>query len=189
MNKQLRRWYPISLLIAVPLLILIVGEGQWSPPAAGATNTSASRMISAGTVAETTDVISVALSVAHSSGLVGDPNAMYISGGVYKDFRLPNTLASPDDSRRIWIVRLDAAFLFDGYGVTDMPVNYLYVYIDADTGLSFARSAGKSPIEQFSPQVWTKVTLSDIGKFPIPKFVPGDNVSTAPLRPTATPAQ
>lgn len=177
MKQQRRRRYPIGLLVALPLLILIIGESQWSHPAAGASNTSAGKT-------ETTDVISVALSAARSSGLVGDPDAMYISEGVYKDFRLPNTLESSDDNRKMWIVRLDADFLFDGYGIADMPVNHLYVYIDADTGLPFARSAGKLPIEQFSQRAWNRVTLNDIGKYPIPKPVPSDG--TAPLKPTPT---
>lgn len=182
-----QRPYAIALLMVVLLLALVAIGSQGPTQAAIASNTGQS-LTEMGVTGQVTDVISVALDVAKSSGLTGDPSDMYIAQGVYKELRGPSVLESIYDDRIVWVVRLDAGFAFDGYGVSAFPINHLYIYIDAETGFALGRSAAKSPVEELNRQSWVKVSKSDIGKFPIPKFVPDGSGADSP-GPTATPAQ
>ncbi len=187
-QKQFRRWRKLAVLMIVSFLILPVIGSRWSSSTAAASSVNQSTN-SIGTTAEMTDAISVALDLAESSGLIGEPDEMYISKGVYSEFMPPGTLESSYADHTVWVVWFKAEFLFNGISVSNFPVDNLYIYIDANTGLPFERLAGKSSVEEFSQKPWTKVSKSDIGKFPIPKFASGAGAEVLPLKPTATPAK
>lgn len=180
-----KRQRVIALLMVFPLLALIFMVSRESAQNAKAGNALQS-IIQMKAVGEVTDVINVALDVAKSSGLTSDPTDMYIAHGVYSELRDPSILESVYDNRMVYVVRLDTSFSFDGYGVTALPVNHLYIYIDADTGFPLGRSASKSPIKELDQKSWIKVGKSDIGKFPIPKFTPNEDTGIVPLKPTPT---
>ena len=185
MSRHYIAHYRTALLITLSLFMLIVVGSQWTLPSAGANNADFTADRSEGS---TTDVISVALNVAKSTGL-SDPDEMHIARGIYDEFTPPEVIESVDAGRDVWVVWLNGKFLFNWVDAHNMPVNNLYVYVDAKTGLPFEIRAEQSPIEKFRSKTWSKVSKSDIGKFPVPKVAPGEeNGISSPSAPP-TPAK
>jgi hypothetical protein len=179
MSRQQRRLHKTALIVVATLLVLIVAWSQrLSPPTARATNAYQDK--------EMTDAITVALDVARSRGLAGDPDTMYIARGTYWEFAPPGTVETSNPNQDVWVVWLKAKLLFRDYDVRDIPVEDLYIYIDADTGLVSEILAVRSPVEEFYKKPWAQVNKNDIGKFPIPKLTSGSSTTVGA---TATPVK
>lgn len=133
-----------------------------------------------------TDAVSVALDTARASGLTIDPDDMQVTKGVYRDLLPPGTSDSIYNDRSVLLVQIKAQFLFDGYGVSAMPANSLYIYIDEKTGMPFERLAGLEPVQKFDQKTWVKVSKNDTAQFPIPDFAASESVKGESLEPTPT---
>lgn len=133
-----------------------------------------------------TDAISVALNVAKASGLSSDPDDMQITKGIYWELMPPGTLDSVYRDRSVLVVQIKAKFLFNGPGVSNMPVNYLYIYIDEKTGVAFEEVAWTQSIQDFDQKTWVKVSKNDVGKFPIPDSASSEGIGADSVGPTPT---
>jgi hypothetical protein len=188
MNQQRGQWRQVVSLLAVMLLVVVAisiagNQGSLLPAKANSAYLSITDLQPG---SKMTDAISVALDTAKASGLTIDPDDMQITKGVYRDLLPPGTLDSIYNDRSVLLVQIKAKFLFDGYGVSAMPVNYLYIYIDEKTGMPFERLAGLEPIQQFDQKTWVKVSKNDTAQFPIPDFASSESATGESLGPTPT---
>lgn len=188
MNRQPGKWRSVVSLIAVVLFVAIaisIAGNQRSllPAKAGSAYQT---VLDVQPSSKMTDALSVALNTAKASGLSTDPDDIQIAKGTYSEFMPPGTLDSVYKDRSVLVVQIKAEFLFNAPGVSNMPVNYLYIYIDEKTGVPFEDLAWTQPIQDFAQKTWVKVSKDDIGKFPIPDFASSESVGVNSDGPTPT---
>ena len=174
----------IAAVLFVAIAIFIAGnQGASLPAKAGSPYQT---VLDVQPSSKMTDAISVALNAAKAGGLSTDPDDMQIAKGTYWEFMPPGTLDSVYKDRSVIVVQIKATFLFNGPGVSDMPVNYLYIYIDEKTGMPFETVACTQSIQSFDHKTWVKVSKNHVGKFPIPDFASSKGVGGDFLGPTPT---
>jgi hypothetical protein len=115
-----------------------------------------------------------------------DPDDIQIAKGTYSEFMPPGTLDSVYKERSVLVVQIKAKFLLNAPGASDMPVDYLYIYIDEKTGMPFEIVAWTQPIQDFDQKTWVKVSKDDIGKFPVPDFASSESAAVDSISPTPT---
>jgi hypothetical protein len=188
MNQQHRQWRRVVVRIAAGLLIIVIIAilvGRWSSLLVRADNASQS-VVDGQPSSKLTDAITVALNIAKARGLLGDPEDIQVAKGMYSELMPPGTADSADKDRSVLLVEIKAKFLLNWPGVSNMPANYLYIYIDEKTGMPFENLAWTQSIPSLDQKTWLKVSKNDTDKFPIPDYAANQAVGVNFVGPTPT---
>ncbi len=180
--NQLPSWTKGVLLALLPAVMLIAILHQRSSLTVMASNQQQN------IADEHTDIISVVLKEATLKGLIGKPDELNLFQAKTNEVTLPGDEFF--NHHTVWLAWIKGIIVPNWPGASNRPTpaNHLYIFVDADTGQVFQLLASEFPIEEFNQKSWVTVTESDIGQFPIPKFVPDRNLENVSPVPTEAPA-
>jgi hypothetical protein len=176
-----KKFVPLVLVFIVLLVLVLVNiPSPLQTALAGRKPQSQLGAMSGAAATGTTNALAVAIKTAKATGLVNDPQEIYVASGNYNTLSDPDTSSARFDNRNVWLVWMKAPYQLKNGLLTTTQQNYqvsdIYVYIDKLTGNPFEfRWAAGGPLPWLQTVAWQSVTLQDASQFPIPVYNPDND--------------